>query len=71
MNKTRVGSNVERLAFALMLLGCSLSALADGYVTLKKNVGYSGTNAGFAGSVTAKAWSGRQNLCPCPCSPCR
>ena len=57
MNKKRVGYGVGRLAFVLMVLGCSLSALADGYVTLKKNVGYSGTNPGFAGSVTAKAWS--------------
>ena len=47
MNKTRVGSGVERLAFALMLLGCSLSALADGYVTLTKS---SSTSKGFAGA---------------------
>ena len=52
MNKTRVGSNVERLAFALMLLGCSLAALADGYVTLTKGNSYK-AGSGFAGA----AWS--------------
>ena len=50
MNKTRFGSGVGRLAFALMLLDCSLSALADGYVTLTAKNNY---NTGFAGA----AWS--------------
>ena len=47
MNKTRLGYGVGRFAFVLMLLGCSLSALADGYVTLKKS---SSTSKGFAGA---------------------
>ena len=47
MNKTGVESGTGRLAFALMLLGCSLSALADGYVTLTKS---SSTSKGFAGA---------------------
>ena len=50
MNKTRVVSGVERLAFVLMLLGCSLSALADGYVTLTAK---NSIETGFAGA----AWS--------------
>ena len=47
MNKTRLGYGVGRFAFVLMLLGCSLSALADGYVTLTKS---SSTSKGFAGA---------------------
>jgi len=55
MNMTRFGSGVGRLAFAMMLLGCSLSALADGYVTLTKSNSYKADSAypGFAGA----AWS--------------
>lgn len=50
MNKTGVESGTGRLAFALMLMGCSLSALADGYVTLTAK---NSIETGFAGA----AWS--------------